>query len=308
MDSGWRAARRIGAAGGAVALSWLALALPGGAQAATAPVITSGPVVSGTAEVDAVLTASASWTADPEPTAAWTWLRCPAPTGPCTPIPGATDAAYRVTPSDVGSVLRVRITLSNSAGSDQKRSKPTAAVTAAPAPVPVPTPVPTPAPTPAPTATPTPTGTTTAPAGPAPVFDQSAAPPAPPPAAGSPEKPSPRARMLQPFPVVRIRGVLTATGARVSLLSVKAPRGARVTVLCRGRDCPVRRFAPAAGIQRLRPFERPLRAGTRLEVSVTRPGYVGKLTVIVIRRDEAPWRSDRCLAPGAKRAVRCTAA
>jgi len=69
----------------------------------------------------------------------------------------------------------------------------------------------------------------------------------------------------------------------------------------------MRRFVPRAGVRRLRPFERELRAGTRLEISVTKPGYIGKFTVIVIRRNAAPWRSDRCLEPGAKRAVRCAA-
>jgi hypothetical protein len=114
--------------------------------------------------------------------------------------------------------------------------------------------------------------------------------------------------MLKPFPRVRIRGVLTAAGARVSLLSVRAPRGARVTVVCRGSGCPVRRFGPRVGVRRLSSFERELPAGTRLEIAVTEPGYIGKLTVIVIRRNAAPWRSDRCLEPGAKRAVRCPAA
>jgi hypothetical protein len=113
--------------------------------------------------------------------------------------------------------------------------------------------------------------------------------------------------MLDPFPIVRIRGVLTATGARVTLLSVRAPRGARITVVCRGRGCPVRRLVPAPGAGRLRPFERDLRAGTRLELTVSKHGYIGKFTVIVIRRNASPWRSDRCLEPGAKRAVRCAA-
>jgi hypothetical protein len=105
-----------------------------------------------------------------------------------------------------------------------------------------------------------------------------------------------------------VRGALTPTGARITLLSVRAPRGAQISVVCRGRDCPVRRFAAAPGAARLRTFERDLRAGTRLEVSVGKRGYVGKLTVIVIRLHAPPWRSDRCLKPGAKRAVRCTTA
>jgi hypothetical protein len=111
--------------------------------------------------------------------------------------------------------------------------------------------------------------------------------------------------MLKPFPIIRIKGVLTATGARVTLLSVKAPKGVHIAVACRGRDCPVRRFVPPAGVRRLRPFERELRAGTRLEILVTKPSYIGKFTTIVIRRNAAPRRSDRCLIPGARRAVRC---
>jgi hypothetical protein len=105
--------------------------------------------------------------------------------------------------------------------------------------------------------------------------------------------------------VVRIKGVLTERGASVTLLSVRAPKGVQITVVCRGRDCPVRRYRPAAGVRRLRRFERELRAGTRLELSLTKRGYIGKYTVIVIRRGAAPWRSDRCLAPATERVVRC---
>ena len=123
--------------------------------------------------------------------------------------------------------------------------------------------------------------------------------------------PSPTTRrlpLLRPFPVVRIKGVMTPRGARVSLLSVSGPRGARVVVACSGRDCPVRRLATTTAVRRLRTFEREFRAGTRLEVTITKPGFIGKRTVIVIRRNAAPWRSDRCLTPGAARAERCPAA
>jgi hypothetical protein len=101
--------------------------------------------------------------------------------------------------------------------------------------------------------------------------------------------------------------MLTPAGARVTLLSVRAPEGARISVVCRGRGCPVRRLVPPrAG--RLHAFERELPAGTRLELTVGKPGYVGKVTVIVIRRHAAPWRSDRCLEPGARRSVSCAPA
>jgi hypothetical protein len=260
---------------------------------AVAPQITSGPVIEGTPQVTGALTARATWTGDPVPTAAWTWLRCAKTNGPCSAI--ADGAEYRATAADQGSVLRVRLTVTNSAGSDEKRSGPSDVIAAAPAPTPTPTAVP------APTASPPP-----APA-PAPSFDVPAAPTPAPTPAPVPVEPSTAPKRMQPFPVIRIKGVLTATGARVSLLKVvTAPKGVRVTVVCRGDSCPVRRYRPRSGVRRLRPFERALKAGTRLEISVTKPGYIGKFTVLVIRRGAAPTRSDRCLKPGSTRPIRCS--
>ena len=43
-------------------------------------------------------------------------------------------------------------------------------------------------------------------------------------------------------------------------------------------------------------YERGLRAGVKITVSVTRRGYVGKRTTFVIRRGAPPLRSDRCLS------------
>ena len=115
-------------------------------------------------------------------------------------------------------------------------------------------------------------------------------------------------RAIRPFPVVRMRGRLTATGARVSLLSVRAPRAAKVTVRCKGR-CPTARWAPAsaqAQLTRARAFERSLRSGTRITVTVTRHGYIGKRTTFVIRRGRAPSRIDNCLNTRG-RVTRCPA-
>ncbi len=77
---------------------------------------------------------------------------------------------------------------------------------------------------------------------------------------------------------------------------------------CRHGSCPRRRLAVAAATTRLRPFERALRAGTRLDIKVVRPGWIGKWTVITIRRGAAPHRKDRCVYPGGLRPVRCPAA
>jgi hypothetical protein len=285
---GPRPAVRRARAAVAAAACVLALA-PAGARADSAPQIAFGPIVAGRPQVGARLVASAIVSGDPAPTVAWTWLRCARTTGRCAPISGATTRTYAVVADDAGSVLRVRLQASNGGGSADARSAATAVI--APAPQPAAAPTPTPSPTPAPTPA------AAAPPAPAPV-------PSPPPVA-APQPPG-APPLLDPFPVVRIKGLFTATGSRITLFTVKAPRRARVTVSCRGRGCPRHRYRPAAGSARLRPFERSLRAGTRLVVVVAEPGFVGKYTVIVIRRHVAPWRSDRCLVPGTSRPVRCT--
>jgi hypothetical protein len=57
----------------------------------------------------------------------------------------------------------------------------------------------------------------------------------------------------------------------------------------------------------LKPYERILRAGVKLEISITRSGYVGKYTSIRLRRGKAPLRRDLCLFPGARKARVCSA-
>jgi hypothetical protein len=112
---------------------------------------------------------------------------------------------------------------------------------------------------------------------------------------------------LDPFPTVRIVGRVVGRGVRISLLSVRAPRGTRVTVRCEGPGCPRARSYAGRATTRLRRFERYLRAGTRLSVRITRPDAIGKHTLFVIRRGRAPARLDRCLPPGARRPVDCAA-
>jgi hypothetical protein len=117
-----------------------------------------------------------------------------------------------------------------------------------------------------------------------------------------------RAAMLDPFPVVRIRGWLTPAGARVRALTVRAPEDTRVAVTCAGRSCPRPSWSRAAALVHLRPFEVALRAGVRLTISVTRPGWIGKHTVITLRKGKAPARRDRCLYPGRAAPRACPAA
>jgi PKD repeat protein len=116
-----------------------------------------------------------------------------------------------------------------------------------------------------------------------------------------------RPLLMQPFPIVRIAGILLPRGASVHILSVRAPRGARMRVRCRGGGCPVESVARTSrtGVARFHRFERILPAGTTLELFVRQPRQIGKYTRFVIRAGKPPARVDRCLMPGRARPVRC---
>lgn len=266
----------------------LGVVAPAAAEARP-PRITQAPVVAGTAQVGAALEAQgADWEGTPEPTVSWQWVRCQGPgnSRSCDEIVGATGTSYTVTAADLGRRLRVLLVVRNEDGWDWSLSASSAAVASAPSPEPSPEPEPSPAPArePAP-----------APAAPAPTGDvrdeQAARPP----------------RMMSPAPTVRIRGRLTRSGARITLLTVRAPRGAAITVRCAGRRCPARRWARTASLTRIARFQAALPAGTRLTISVTKPGRIGKHTTILIRRGKAPTRLDRCLMPGKRKPVACPA-
>jgi hypothetical protein len=273
--------------GGRLALPiLLATAIP--AHAAGDPKITEAPKITGEFRVGATLTATAKWK-DGDPI--WTWLRCAGdkPEG-CAEIAGQEAPVYTAVAQDAGMRLRVRLTVRGDDVEHAKQavSKPTPPIAPGQPPPVGPAPsLPAPA----------------SPAVPAPVRP-SAPPVTTPPAVGGTAAP----RFMSPLPIVRIRGRLTARGARVTLLTVRAPKGARIAVKCAGAYCPRERVAIVAAIVHLRPYERVLRAGTRLEIRVTRPSFIGKYTRIVLRRGRPPRRQDRCLMPRSSRPVTCPSA
>ena len=116
---------------------------------------------------------------------------------------------------------------------------------------------------------------------------------------------------LSPFPVVRIAGVARRNSTKIRVFSVLTPLGASVNARCSSRKCrrrPLRTQslgASPATLLRLHEFERTLPAGTRLTVSVTRVGYVGKYTRFVLRARKAPKRTDLCYVPGKDQPLRC---
>jgi hypothetical protein len=266
-----------------VALLCLVIAAAASAQDPLAPTITGKPTISGTPQVGVTLAASVAWTGDPASTVAWAWQRCIDAGATCKKVAGAVSDRYVLTAADVGAQLRVRVTVTNTLGSDEARSAPTAVVTAAPSPTPQP-------PAPSPSPGPAPSGGSGAPATPAALPTATAL------------------TMLRPFPVVRLRGSLTFTGARIALFTVRVPARVTVVVACRGSGCPARRLARRPTTRRtirFKRFEQSLPAGTRLTVKVTRAGRIGKWSTILIRRGAAPRRSDLCAYPGAGAPAPC---
>ena len=208
-----------------------------------------------------------------------------ADTGSCRAIDGATKTTYAVQEADVGKRLRMLLTVRNEDGWAWALSSSTSEVAAAPAPEPAPETGPAPGPAPV---TPVPvTPAPTAPAGG--VLDEQASKP----------------RLMTP---VRIRGRLTRSGARITLLTVRTPSGARITLRCSGRGCLAERWARTTALTRSKRFEGAFRAGTKLVITVTKAGRIGKRTTIVMRRGKAPRRADQCLMPGVRKALACPAA
>ena len=119
---------------------------------------------------------------------------------------------------------------------------------------------------------------------------------------------------------MRISGTLTSTGARIRLLSVRAPRGAlvRITVspACSrtrpsSRRCRVLQAAGTVGrrdVIGFRGLARAYRSGTVIVVRVWRADRIGKYTRFTIVRGKAPRRVDQCLVPEATRGSRCPSA
>ena len=101
-------------------------------------------------------------------------------------------------------------------------------------------------------------------------------------------------------PLVRVISNPTSTGARLDLLTVSAPRGAKVGVRCRGGGCPYKRASTTSKGKSVsfRKLRRSFKAGAIIEIRVTKDGYIGKFTRIRIHAGRRPSRVDRCLNPG----------
>jgi hypothetical protein len=95
------------------------------------PVNTVAPVISGTAQEGQTLNANQGTWAGTQPMSfTQQWRRCDTTGTGCNDIAGAASASYTITPADVGHVLRVVVTATNSAGTSNAASNGTSVVTA----------------------------------------------------------------------------------------------------------------------------------------------------------------------------------
>jgi hypothetical protein len=265
--------------GGVTALvAACALAWPSAGLAADPPIVTRAPDIDGQLVVGATLHAvHGAWSGSSDAASGYTWLRCPDEDfEDCSTIPGATTSTYQLVDADAGNKMRVTLWATLGDDTSYKASDPTGVVTAGGS------------------------GTTTTP----PSFTVTA------PVNTAPAGPFPAgAKFLKPKPVVSITGRYTSTGARITRFTVKAPKGATISVTCSKGTCPVRRVTLKGGhTLHVKKFERTLKAGTRLTVTVSRKGYVSQITALRIRTRQKPVRSDSCLAPGKTKTQKCPAA
>ncbi|HEX3519333.1 MAG TPA: Ig-like domain-containing protein [Solirubrobacteraceae bacterium] len=117
---------------------------------------------------------------------------------------------------------------------------------------------------------------------------------------------APEVPLMQPFPVVRIAGSAKTSSVKISLFTVLAPVGAKVSVSCHGHGCPTKRQSFVVAARRrshgstmlvsLTRFERSLDVGAVLEVRISKAGEIGKYTRFTVRRGKLPTRLDGCLS------------
>ena len=147
------AASNAGGSGSATSNATSAVVPP---PSTSPPANTALPVITGTAQQGATLSASTGTWANSPTSYAHQWKRCDTAGANCAPISGATGSQYALVAGDVGKTMRVTVTATNAGGSAAATSNATAVVTAPPPPPPPPPPANQP---PAATAPPVVTGT-----------------------------------------------------------------------------------------------------------------------------------------------------
>jgi hypothetical protein len=90
----------------------------------------------------------------------------------------------------------------------------------------------------------------------------------------------------------------TGSGAKFRFLDVRgAPKGARIDVRC-SRGCPHTRLTVRKNLTHVKTFTgRTMPAGARIEIRVTKPGWIGMYRAFNVVPDNVSY-TERCLPPG----------
>jgi hypothetical protein len=268
---------------GALALGLASLlALPKMVLADDPVAVTRAPEIQGKLVLGQTLHAvNGAWTGPADAVENYTWQRCTDEDfEDCSTIAGATEDAYALSASDVGKMMRVTLSVSFGDDSSRKSSELTGVVAAGE------------------------NGGGINPGLPGTPQDFTLTAP--------PSKPGPAvpgAKRIKPKPVITLSGRYTSTGAVITRFTVKAPKGATTTLACSKGTCPAKQQTIKGGhTTHLTKFEKKtLKAGTRIQLTVARKGYVSEVSIITIRSKSKPSRSDSCILPGKKTRQKCPA-
>jgi putative metal-binding protein len=99
----------------------------------------------------------------------------------------------------------------------------------------------------------------------------------------------------------------------VTFKILKAPRNGRITAICKGKRChfkkvkvKVRKAGTLNLLKSLRGARHQFRAGQKLEIQITAPGFTGKDIVFKFKNNlKAPGATTRCLPPGSTKPRKC---
>lgn len=125
----------------------------------------------------------------------------------------------------------------------------------------------------------------------------------------APNPPPPRI-----FVSVSFRFAASNSATKFTSLSVKnIPSGSTLTVSCKpkkkGAKCPAKKLTKknAKGTVKLKTFiGKKFTKDTVITIQVTKPGTIGAVKLLTIRKRNGPSASTRCLPPGAKKATKCS--
>lgn len=103
-------------------------------------------------------------------------------------------------------------------------------------------------------------------------------------------------------------GWFISPDGKVTKLTVKAAKGAKVAIACRGRGCPGRiSFKAKSGKRSLKGrFGSRLATGATITIRAVKKGFKGREARIVYRgRNKEPTSHERCLKPGSTKTAKC---